>query len=98
MYSLNADTSEFISTISYTLEKILSTLASLWLEILLLSSLFLSIGETIATFAASGNIPFIRLLLIACDSGTESVSEAAFTSVDGIVSSSEAFLMSRDFS
>ena len=58
----------------------------------------MSIGETIATFAPSGNIPFTRLLLIACDSQTSSISEAAFTSLGGILSSPEDFLMSRDFS
>ena len=59
---------------------------------------FLSIGETVATFAGSGNITFIRLLLTACDIGTKSVSEEAFTSFGGILSSQEVFLMSRDFS
>ena len=74
----------------------LSTLTGLQSEILFLPSLLLSIRKTIDTFAASGNIPFIRPL--ACDSETDSISETAFTSFGGILSSSEAFLMSRDFS
>ena len=56
------------------------------------------IGETIVTFTASGNIPFIGLLLTPSDSGMDSMSEAAFTSFGEILSSPEAFLMSRDFS
>ena len=57
----------------------------------------MSTGETIATFAASGNISFISLLLIVCDSATESISEEAFPSFGIILSSLEVFLMSRDF-
>ena len=56
-------------------------------------SFFLFTEETIATFAASGNISFIRLLLIACDSGTERISEAVFTSFGGILSIQEDFLL-----
>ena len=58
----------------------------------------MSIGEKIATFAASGNVPFIKLILTACDSGTDSISETAFTSFGGTLCSPEALLMSRDFS
>ena len=37
-------------------------------------------------------------MLRACDSGTDIILEAAFTSFDGVLSSPEAFLMSRGFS
>ena len=43
------DTSAFFSTISYNLEKTLRTFISLQLQIFFLSSVFSSIGETIAT-------------------------------------------------
>ena len=70
----------------------LSTLTGLQLETDFIIS-FLFMEETIATFAASGNIPFIRLLLIACDSGTEIISGAVFTSFGGILPIQEEFLM-----
>ena len=48
--------------------------------------MFLSKGETLATFACSGNFPFNMLLLIALDNGLLKISADNSTKLGGILS------------
>ena len=62
-----------------------------------MSSVFLSIGITVATLAMSGNLDEARLLLINAANGVDKKFYANFTRFIGILSVPDAFLVLRDF-
>ena len=61
------------------------------MDISYLSSVFLSIGMTVATLAISGNLDETRLLLIAVANGFNRKFDANFTSFVGNLSVPDAF-------
>ena len=67
------------------------------LDVIYLSSIFLSIGTTAAILALFGKVEVLILLLMAIDSGSAKMSDASLTSLVGILSIPGAFLEFRDF-
>ena len=82
---------------SKTFEKQFNRLTGQKLNRSYLSSVFLSIGITVATLAMPGNLDEARLLLIAVAIGFDIKFKANFTSFVGILSVPDAFLVLRDF-
>ena len=82
---------------SETFEKQFNKLTGRKLDISYLSSVFLSIGMTVATLAMSGNLDEAILLLITFANGVDKKSDAIFTSFVGILSVPDAFLVLTDF-
>ena len=82
---------------SETFEKQFNKLTGRKLDISYLSSVFLSIGMTVATLAMSGNLDEAMLLLITFANGVDRKSDANFTSFVGILSVPDAFLLLTDF-
>ena len=82
---------------SQTFEKQFNRLKGQKLGISYLSSVFLSIGMTVATLPMSGNLAEASLLLIAFANGVNRKSDAYFTSFVGILFVPETFLVLRDF-
>ena len=82
---------------SWTFEKQFNKLTGRKLHISYLSSVFLSIGMTVATLAMSGKLDEARLLLIAVTNGFNRKFDASFTSFVGILSVPDTFLVLRDF-
>ena len=86
MYNILID---FRETVSYTH----------WPEIryTYLSSVFLSIGTTVAILALFGKVEVLILLLMAIESSSAKMSDANLTNLLGILSIPGAFLELRDF-
>ena len=84
-------TSWFLMTAPNILENTVSTLTGLKFEMLFLLSVPLSIDETAAIFAASGNIPIVKLSLIVFVRGSDKIFASSFTSFGGILSTPVAF-------
>ena len=82
---------------SKTFEKQFNRLTGQKLNRSYLSSVFLSIGITVATLAMPGNLDEARLLLIAVAIGFDIKFKANFTNFVGILSVPDAFLVLRDF-
>ena len=62
-----------------------------------LSSVFLSIGTTVATFALSGRVDEVILLFMAIDEGFERTSGANLTNLIGNLSVPDDFFEINDF-